>query len=951
MMKNTLKYSWLIIASVFIFSQTAGQDAATERERIKLDQDWKFSLGHATDASKDFNHGTGYFSFFAKTGFGDGPAAKGFDDRAWRVLDLPHDWCVELPFAADGGHSHGYWAIGRDYPENSVGWYRKHFKISEQDLGKRISIEFDGVHRDAQVWVNGFYLGTEPCGSASFAYDITDYLAYGEENVVSVRVDVTMEEGWYYEGAGIVRSVWLLKTAPVHVARYGTFVTTEVEEEKAFIKNRTRVANESDAAVVFDIRESVLDQKGKVLSSGKLTKLELAPGTEKEYISKHTVKNPELWSLENPALHLLKTELVREGKVVDEYLTTFGIRTVRFDPEKGFFLNGEAVKIKGTNLHQDHAGVGRAVPPALHEFRIERMKVMGSNAVRTSHEPPDPAFLDACDRLGFLVLDENRLMGINDEHLELLENMMKRDRNHPSIFIWSLGNEEWAIEGSITGARITKTMQDFANRLDSSRAFTVAVSGGWDNGIGMVTQVMGFNYLSHGDIDEHHRKFPWQASIGTEESNTIGTRGIYETDASIGHMAYINDGELNLNAERGWKYYDEREYLAGLFYWTGIDYRGEPNPFAWPAVTSQFGITDLCGFPKDIFFYLKAWWTKDKLIHIFPHWNWQGREGDTIPVVVYSNCEEIELFLNDESLGKKTLQKNSHLRWDVVYTPGKLEARGYQDGEIVESSRVVTTGDPATVTLSANRQYLKADHEDLALITVRILDENNRLHPTADVDLSFTVEGPGKIIGVGNGDPSSHEPDQYISEVKVMQIDGMKELTLKSLDDYSGNAADYTTWKPFLKKPNQAEWNIYKDTLIAIRGEFDIPEMKEGATYNLFSKSIVEGQTVYINGHLIASDIERDAPGQDFPLDADILKEGKNEYVVLGQRFRLKYIYDEPNTDPGVVQIINPAEVWKRKTFNGLAQVIIQTTEEPGEIILKAESKLGTAEVKLRSIE
>jgi beta-galactosidase len=924
------------------------QAKASAREKIEINQEWKFALGHATDAGQDYNHGTGYFSYFAKTGYGDGPAARDFDDRPWRVLNLPHDWCVELPFAADGSHSHGYWAIGRNYPENSVGWYRKHFMIAEKDLGKKISIEFDGVHRDAQVWVNGFYLGTQESGYASHVYDITDYLNYGGNNVIAVRVDVTMEEGWYYEGAGIVRSVWLLKTAPLHVARYGTFVTTELEKDKALVKTRTTIENELIEPAKFDIKESLQNGEGKVVASGLKRDLVVDPGAETVFYSGYAIENPELWSLEDPTLHKLITTVLQEGKIVDEYETTFGIRTVRFDPDSGFFLNGENIKILGTNLHQDHAGVGRAIPPKLHEYRIRRMQDMGSNAVRTSHDPPDPAFLDACDRLGFLVLDENRLMGINREHLDLLENLIKRDRNHPSVVIWSLGNEEWAIEGNITGARIATTMQNFANRLDSSRAFTAACSGGWDNGIGTVTQVIGYNYLWHGDIDAHHEKFPWQAGIGTEESNTIGTRGIYFTHADKCHLAYINDGKMNLGAETGWKYYAEKPFLSGLFYWTGIDYRGEPTPYAWPAVTSQFGVTDLCAFPKDIFFYFRSWWDDKEMVHICPHWNWQGKEGDTIPVVVYSNFEEVELFLNEVSLGKKAMPINGHLQWNVAYAPGKLEALGMRDGQVQKSSKVVTSGEPASVKLSANRQVLKADQEDVAIITVRILDAKNKLQRTANRDLEFTIEGPGRIIGVGNGNPSSHEPEQYVRVINTDQIDGLMELPLQSLQDYSGNASDYSGWRPAFPKPEP--WQNYQDSLIAVRGQFELPEISEGMYFELFSKSIVEKQSIYINGELIASDIARDAPGQAYPLDPGILKEGVNEYTVLGQRFRLQHKYDEPNTDPGVVQIVYPEPIWKRKTFNGLAQVLVQSTDEEGVIVLRASSEeLGDTKVEIKT--
>ncbi|MFC2138410.1 beta-galactosidase GalA [Bacteroidota bacterium] len=939
-MKNSKPIIILLTAYILLFGvQSCSHIDSYTRERIKLNQNWKFALGHATNAEKDFNNGTGYFSYLTKTGFGDGPAATNFDDRAWRILDIPHDWCVELPFAADGGHSHGYRAIGRKYPENSVGWYRKEFEISESDLGKRISIEFDGVHRNSIVWVNGFYLGTEICGSSPFSYDITDYLNYGDKNVVAVRVDATIEEGWYYEGAGIIRNVLLVKTNPLHVSEYGTFVTTDVSNNKAKITTRTTITNDTNSLAKFFIAEIIIDPNGNEVASGINKNLKLEPGKENEFINEFSVKNPMLWSIENPYLYKLITRVIKDNKVVDEYHTTFGIRTIKFDPDKGFFLNGENIKIVGTNLHQDHAGVGRALPYDLQEFRIKKLKEMGNNGVRCSHEPPASEFLDACDKLGMLVIDENRLMGINDYHYSNLERMIKRDRNHPSIVIWSLGNEEWAIEGNIKGERIAATMQEYAKRLDNTRAYTAACSGGWDNGIGRVTEVMGYNYMVQGDIDQHHKLFPWQSGIGSEESNTIGTRGIYISDHKNGHMAPTNRMPENVGTESGWKFYAERPFLSGIFFWTGFDYRGEPNPLGWPAVSSQFGIIDLCGFPKDIFYYLKAWWSNEPVLYLYPHWNWKGKEGEEMPVTVYSNCKEVELFLNGESLGKNEMEENGHLEWTVKYAPGKLEAKGLTQNNEEISYTVETSSKPAALQLHADKTSLDANNEDLSIITIMVNDDKERYHPTANVDVELSIEGPGKIIGVGNGDPSSHEPEVYMDEIQKIFIPGLKELPVDNLENRPETAFgfDDSNWeKAFL--PKSDNWQDYIDPLIVVRGNFELKNINENTIVTLFSKSIVENQSVYINGNLIASNITRDAPGQEYVIDLNILKEGKNDYAVVGERFRLQHQWDEPNKDPGVIQVINPVDKWKRKTFNGLAQVIIQSTNEPGEIILKATS-------------
>ncbi len=946
-----MKFSILLMMFLTVRSmQGQTPDQSSMREKLLMDFGWRFALGHAYDTKKDFDNGTGYFSYYAKTGYGDGAAAKDFDDRGWRKLDLPHDWCVELPFDNRGGYSHGYKAIGRNFPENSIGWYRKSFSIPESDLGRRIYVEFDGVFRNSIVWVNGFYLGTEHSGYNGFSYDISDYLNYGGDNVIAVRVDATMEEGWFYEGAGIYRHVWLTKVSPLHVVKDGTFVTTVLEKNAAIIKIRTTVKNESRGNSIFNIEENIVDSTGKTIASGSKKSVSLKSGEQEEYVSQFKVAHPKLWSTETPYLHRLKTVIRSGGKIVDMYETIFGIRTVRFDPNQGFFLNGKHLKIKGTADHQDHAGVGIAIPDALQEFRVKRLKEMGSNGIRTAHNPPAPELLDACDRLGMLVLDENRLMGINQEHFDCLERFMKRDRNHPSVVLWSLGNEEWGIESNIKGARVGTTMQAFAQRLDSSRAITAAISGGWDNGTGMALQVMGYNYILQGDIDEHHKKFPWQSGIGSEEGNTGGTRGIYVSDDSKAHMAPIN--RENDGTEVGWKFYSARPFLCGLFYWTGFDYRGEMNPYDWPAISSQYGILDLCGFPKDIFYYLKSWWGKDPVLHIVPDWNWKGHEGQETKVTVYSNCDEVELFLNNTSLGKKEMPENGHLEWMVQYRPGVLSARGSKAHKEILETKIDSSGNASAIQLIPDRTLINADGEDVSVITVQTTDTHGILAARDSSKISFTLDGPGKIIGVGNGDPSCHEPDRFFNIVKTSKIENLKERAVDNLKDRPETAAGFndSTWKPALRSLRSDDWRTYVDTLLVIRGTFEITDLTDETEVNLFTKSIVENQSIYVNGHLLASNIKRDAPNQAYRLDHKIIKSGKNEYAVTGQRFRKKQQWDEPNTDPGLVQTISPAAQWNRSVFNGLAQVIVQSAKQPGELILKASAAgLQPAEIKINT--
>lgn len=917
------------------------------RERILFDQGWRFALGHAFDPAQDFQLDTSHFSFLAKAGYGDGAASAKFDDRAWRLLDLPHDWCVELPFDQRGTHSHGYKAIGRKFPANSVGWYRKSFAIPADDLGRRISLEFDGVHRDSKVWVNGFYLGNEPSGYTSFSYDISDYLNYGGQNVVVVRADATTEEGWFYEGAGIYRHVWLSKTAQVHVARYGTFVTSEIHEASATLSIQTTLVNASQHPIEFSLLETISDPAASNVLQAQSAIYQLAAGQSAEFSHQHTLNNPQLWDLASPHLYQLTTTVLLGEQAVDSYQTTFGIRSIRFDPDQGFFLNGRSVKLVGSNQHQDHAGVGTAIPDSLQEYRIKRLQEFNHNAIRTSHNPPTPQFLAACDRLGMLVLNENRLMGTNPEHLRHVEQLIKRDRNHPSVILWSLGNEEWAIEGTIIGARIASTMQHFARQFDQTRLFTIACSGGWDTGIGMVTDVVGYNYIFHGDIDAHHAKFPWQSGVGTEESNTYGTRGIYQTDASRGHLAPSPSGDGYADTEFGWQFYVKRPFLAGLFYWTGFDYRGEPTPFEWPAVASQFGFFDLCGFPKDIAYYTKAWWGQQPVLHIGYHWDWPNDRGQLKSFPIYSNCQEVELWLNGQSLGRRPMPENGHQQWEVGYQPGELLARGYNNGVEVLSTNLRTSQTASQIQLVLDYGQLQ-QAGDLAVVSLQVCDAQGHVVPTANQLLDLQLTGSAKILGVGNGDPASHEPEQYHDSYQLcpIQINGEQTVAELSTGLERALGAEAQTWQPaFLHHNDDQQAN--PQAYILLRGSFELPQYSAASSIRLFSKSIAHDYSVYINGQLIISDIALEQGDQALELSHELVHPGQNEYLVTGRWIKKANPWTFPNREPGVVQVIEPAAAWQRRVFNGLAQVIVQHTGGDQPISLSANNpELATATLK-----
>lgn len=956
MMKKLILLTFLflgILHPFIVLSQMNLNESSNVREHLLMDKGWRFSLGNQTGSGLDFGSGTSYFTYFAKAGYGDGPAAPNFEDRIWRLVDLPHDWAVELPFSESASHSHGYKTIGWKYPEKSVGWYRKTFFIPESDLGRKISIQFDGVYRSSIVWVNGFYLGTENSGYMGFEYDLTDYLNYGGLNVIAVRADASIEEGWYYEGAGIYRHTWLNKTNSLRVKTNGTFITTELVNGDARLSIQTAAENKSGNSCDFKIEQTLLDAKGLAVSYCSSDELILSPHAENTFRSKLFVVNPKLWSLEEPNLYKLLTKITSKGKVIDEYYTTIGIRTIEFDAKNGFFLNGKNVKLKGTNLHQDHAGVGVASPDALHEFRLLKLKEMGNNAIRTSHHPPTPELLDVCDRLGILVIDENRLMGVNEVHYNLLKRLIERDRNHPSVIIWSLGNEEWAIEGNILGERITATMQAYAQTLDSSRRYTAAISGGCGNGSSISLDVMGFNYLTQCDIDEYHRKYPDKPSIGTEESTSQGTRGIYESDKDNGHIAATDRTGEGPSIETGWQFYDARPFLSGLFFWTGFDYRGEPHPLKWPAVSSQFGILDACGFPKAPFYYLKSWWTNNPVLHISPHWNWKGKEGKYIKVWVYSNCDEVELFLNNKSLGRKAVIKNSHLEWPVKYSPGTIMAQGYKRGKVILTEKQTTSDEASIIQLVENKNAMNADGQDVSIITVQVTDKKGNLVPTADNLIQFSITGPAKIIGIGNGNPSSHEADCFIEKVENVKIEPIKFKKAKKTDGLPDlDFESENTWlTPFKQQENYSEKNTDSTQMNVIRGTFTLSEFDNSTEIVLFPKILCQNQSVFVNGQLIYRQSESATQKPKCVLDHSYLRAGKNILVISGQPLEMKNQWEILNTDPGSLKVVYPAPIWHRKLFNGLAQLIVQSTEKAGDITISATSNgLQSASLKLNSI-
>lgn len=760
-----------VVSGVFLLAAGISSTAQVRQTR-DFDPAWKFMPGDPKGAE-----------------------AEVYDDKAWRNLDLPHDWSIEsdLSEKIEYGASIGYLPKG-------IGWYRKTFTINKKDIAKEIWIEFDGVYRHTDVWVNGHHLGFYPNGYSSFSCRLTGHLNPGT-NVISVRADNSKQpDSRWYTGSGIYRHVRLIVTDPLHVKINGTYVTTPaVEVKNARVRVLTTVENNSQAARSGEVVSVITDDKGtEVARIG--SRFSAEPG--KTAVTEQTidVQDPKLWSVDTPILYTLKTVITEKGKSVDDYMTPFGIRTIEFDAMKGFLLNGKQVKMKGVNLHHTIGGVGAAVPEAVWERQLRILREMGCNAIRTSHNPVAPEFLDLCDKLGFLVMDESFdewqisrgafgqtiTYGYHyyfDQWYEHdLLQMIHRDRNHPSVVIWSVGNEVMD-QTKPTGHETLKKLSDICHREDPTRPVTMGC-----NLIARVTEpattleflkgldIVGYNYVDRTGIRRElyytidKLAHPEWKMIGTENSSVYSYRGEYSlgNDPKVPVADYttlmIDPGEL-------WKYTILHDFVIGDFMWTGIDYLGEAR---WPNINPPCGVVDRCGFPKDSYFFYQSIWTEKPMLHLLPHWNWDGREGQIIPVLGYTNCDAVELFLNGKSYGEKRRSfprkgptivgnwstynpKNRitttdlHLSWDVPYEPGIIKAVGKRNGEVVAEAEIKTTGQPTALRLSVDKNTVKADSRDVVHMTVEVVDKDGNVVPYADNLVEFNIEGQGKLIGVDNG--------------------------------------------------------------------------------------------------------------------------------------------------------------------------------------------------------
>jgi beta-galactosidase len=754
--------------------------AAAAAERTSFNQGWRFFKGEVVGAAK-----------------------PGFDDAAWRALDLPHDWAIEGPF--DPMYSPHCGGL----PYYGVGWYRKHFIVPGGEAGRYYSIELDGAMSNARVFLNGQEMGGRPYGYIGFAFDLTPHLRFGGENVVAVRLAPEPESSRWYPGAGIYRNVWLDVTAAVHVARWGTYVTTPaVSEAQATVAVRTELRNRRSQPAPVTLETDVLDAEGKEVGRTAVDRTVPAGGTDSASVQV-TVERPQRWDIERPYLYRL-VSVVRDGTgVLDRYVTPFGIRTLEFDKAKGFLLNGRHVRFQGVCNHHDLGALGAAVNRRATERQLEIMKKMGANAIRTSHNPPSPEVLEAADRLGFLVMDEafdmwripkvkNGLSTFFGQWGETdLRDMIRRDRNHPSVVLWSIGNEI-PEQDRADGWKEAKRLTAICHDEDPTRPVTAGFNSAANaikNGLADQVDIPGFNYRAR-DYAKILAEHPSWTIVATETASTVSSRGVYHLPIE----KYEKHPSLQLTSydviAPPWAYCPDVEFTAlaasptvlGEFVWTGFDYLGEPTPYFnddaakktdWPARSSYFGIVDLAGFPKDRYYLYQSVWTSEPMVHILPHWNWAGREGQSIPVIAYTNADEAELFINGKSLGRKQrgaqivmlpvgrnvaddLKFPSRYRmvWPVPYEPGTLRAVAYEGGTEVVTSEVRTAGPPARVTLAPDRATIHADGEDLSFVTVRVEDKDGNLCPAADNLVRFHVEGAGRIAAVDNGNAATVEPFQ-----------------------------------------------------------------------------------------------------------------------------------------------------------------------------------------------
>ncbi|HEV6964670.1 beta-galactosidase GalA [Roseateles sp.] len=783
----------LLALAFLTLSLAASVRAAPLRETLSLDEGWRFHLGDIRRESFPGGQGVNLYGpdityHGAKAGSAWGAAARGYDDSGWKRVDLPHDWVVEQPFDEKALKQQGYRPRG-------IGWYRRTFKLSPADRGKNLELQLDGAATHATVYFNGSEVQHNWSGYSSMYVNLTPMARYGDDiNTIAVRVDAADTEGWWYEGGGLYRHTWLVKRSPLHIATDGVHANpVKAADGQWVIPAEVTLANTGPEVASARVEVAVFDAAGQRVAGGSSAAVSVVP--QGEALAKLTVRvaAPRLWSIDAPNLYTVRTTVLRDGKPVDAVDTTVGFRTIRFDAKQGFLLNGQPLKLKGTSNHQDHAGVGVAMPDSLWEFRLRKLKEMGSNAYRTAHNPPAKELLDAADRLGMLVMDETRHFNASTEYLQQLRWLVRRDRNHPSVILWSLFNEE-GLQGTEEGMEMARVMNAVVKQLDATRPTTGAQNKGHlgpdgkanPKNAAQVLDVVGINYEA--DLyDKIRAAYPDKPIVSTEDTSQVMTRGEYATDWKQVVASYdevFPGWAATSSARNSWEAIMKQTSFAGGFSWTGFAYRGEPTPYGWPSASSHFGALDLCGFPKTEFYVRQAMFVKDRpVLTLVPHWNWQGKEGQNIKVLAATNADTVALSLNGRLVEEKKVHPFQMVDWQVPYAPGRLEAVAKKDGREVARYAVETTGSPVALRLTPDRDSLAGDGRDAAPVTVEAVDAQGRPVPNANLAVELEVSGPGANIGVGNGDPNSHDPEKGD---KVRIYNGLAQVILQSRRAGSG---------------------------------------------------------------------------------------------------------------------------------------------------------------------
>jgi len=705
----------------------------------------------------------------------------------------------------------------------------------------------------------------------------------------------------------------------------------------------TTLLNSEAATARATVVKEVVSPDGRSLVKSQQA-IDAVGGARSEVKGSLAFNHPVLWSPESPKLYKLITTVQAGGRVLDRKETEFGIRTMGFDKDQGFVLNGKHYELYGACNHQDHAGVGAALPDALQYFRVARLKEFGCNAYRTSHHPPTPELLDACDHLGMIVMDECRLLGCDEDNLHKLESQVRRDRSRACVGLWSLCNEE-PLQGTEEGGRVAAKMQSFVKGLDPTRAITAAANTGNNyEGLMSSVQVRGWNYCTS---DDYHKSHPDQPNVGTETASYVGDRGRYENEKDRGYVsAYTCDTGFKQIVTDWWTYYADRPWMSGGFVWTGFDYRGEPTPYSWPLnVNSHFGILDTCGFPKDEFYYYQSWWTKYTVLHLLPHWNWVGKEGQEIQVNALSNCEAVELFLNGLSLGRKPMARTSRLSWMVKYAPGTLSAKGYNGDRVVAETKVETTGAATAIRLIPNRSNIKADSTDVSVITVAAVDARGRLVPTAGNKVNFELSGAGKILGVGNGDPACHEPDIVIAAPPVVHRLPVKDWSWKIVKRQTDGAQpalapsdlNDADWKPIalakeMDKPVASGHTVLLKAKVSLTAE-DLANPLVQVSFD----GIPDRGGLFVNQSYVGETSKKWSGGAAYEVKKQ-LRVGENTIILSGAKLEPKAGLSKELTVQVELIKNSPEPKWFRSVFSGLAQIIVQSTVDAGEIKLTASA-------------